>query len=290
MKKTITFLAAMVLAAGIMTAQEAPVLTSKSGIPILPQAGDFAIGVNAIPMFEFVGNMFNNQVNNTVGFEFLDNDMRFIFGKYFLEDLLAVRVGLRVGHTRFSDIQYVNNDAAAAGGGGSKGDGDTWITDKHNSVNTNIMLGIGMEKRKGVHRIQGFYGLDLGLGLMSGSDKFVYGNEYSKDNTTPTTTNFGNNIFWGAGRVTQIQQGTGFIIGARLFVGFEYFILPKLSLGGEFGWGPALGLMGKTSTTVEGWDMVKDELKVEELPLFKGSMLNIDTDNANGVIKMLFHF
>jgi len=80
------------------------------------------------------------------------------------------------------------------------------------------------------------------------------------------------------------------MLGARLFVGFEYFVLPKLSLGGEFGWGPAVGLLGKTHTTFEGWDMANDELKTEEIPLFKGNMINLDTDNANGVIKLLFHF
>jgi hypothetical protein len=148
MKKTMTLIVAIILATGIVSAQETPVLTSKNGTPILPQAGDFAIGVNAIPMFEFVGNMFNNQVNNTVGFEFLDNNTRFIFGKYFIEDLTALRIGIRVGHTRLSDIQYITKDTL--GGGGTKADDALWTTDKRSTVNTNVMLGIGVEKRKGV--------------------------------------------------------------------------------------------------------------------------------------------
>jgi hypothetical protein len=283
MKRAITILFVFLLATAMVSAQESKPLLSKGGIPILPQAGDFAIGVNAIPMFEFVGNAFNNTVNNTIFFGFLDNTSRFIFGKYFAEDLLAYRFGLRVGQTRLTESRYLLKDQLVAGAD------PEWITDSRITSRTNIMLGIGIEKRKGVHRIQGFYGLDLALTVMNGKETFHYGNEFSKDNTNPTTTNFGNNIWWGS-RVTSIHEGLGFLVGARGFVGMEIFILPKLSLGGEFGWGPAIGFLGKSHANVESWDGVKDELKTDEVPNAKGNVINIDTDNGNGVIKLMFHF
>ena len=38
---------------------------SKGGIPILPVAGDIAIGAEALPYLEYLGNMFNNTEDNT---------------------------------------------------------------------------------------------------------------------------------------------------------------------------------------------------------------------------------
>ncbi len=287
MKRAITLLLMVFVFAGGILAEEQPILRSKSGIPILPEAGDFAIGVNGGVMLDFVGNMFNNTVNNTSRFDFLDPDTRFIFGKYFLEDLKAVRVGVRLGQQRLVNAIYLLEDQP--GGAGSKGDDPEYVLDRHITSQTNIMLGLGMEWRKGVHRIQGFYGVDLGLAVMRDHEAFKYGNEISSDNTNPSTTNFGNNI-WAGSRATKLHQGFGFMVGVRGFVGFEYFILPKLSVGGEFGWGPAVGFLGKSYAELESWDAVKEEVVIEERPVGRGNVINIDTDNANGVIKLLFHF
>jgi hypothetical protein len=269
---------ALLLFATTMNAQDVQPLTSKNGIPILPKAGDFAIGINAVPIFGYFGNMFNNSVNNNIGFNFLDGN-NFIFGKYFAEDLLAYRIGLRVGHSILTDVRYIPNDV----------DIKEFFTDKHQISRTNIILGIGMEKRKGVHRIQGSYGFDLMLGIQSGSDKFTYGNEITGTNTNPGTTNFGNNILFGS-RVTHQKNGLGIMVGARGFVGVEVFVLPKLSVGGEFGWGPQIGFRTKGTRTTEFWNFA--DLKVEslEVPTDKGSLINLDTDNAGGIIKFIFHF
>jgi hypothetical protein len=39
--------------------------------------------------------------------------------------------------------------------------------------------------------------------------------------------------------------------GVRGFIGAEYFVLPKMSIGGEFGWGLGLSTTGKSKTTYE---------------------------------------
>lgn len=278
MKRNVCLVFVMLLLISTVQSQEVQPLTSKKGIPILPQAGEFAIGINAVPIFGYFGNMFNNTVNNNIGFNFVDAN-NFIFGKYFAEDLLAYRVGLRIGHSNLSNVRYIPNDLEIK----------EFVTDKHQISRTNVILGIGMEKRKGVHRIQGSYGLDLMLGLQSGTDKFTYGNEITGTNTNPGTTDFGNNLLFGA-RATQIKNGLGIMVGARGFVGVEVFVLPKLSVGGEFGWGPQIGFRTKSNHTGEFWNFVDQKVESLEIPNDKGSLINLDTDNAGGIIKFMFHF
>jgi hypothetical protein len=256
----------------------AQVKTSKNGIPVLPQAGDYALGINAVPVLQYLGNMFNNTAGNTIAFNFIDNN-NFIFGKYFVTDLMAYRIGLRIGHTSVTNGQHIVDDL----------DVTKWVLDKHTNVRSNVILGLGIEKRKGVHRIQGIYGVDAMLGINAVSHSYTYGNEITGTNTNPGTTNFGNNLFFGARSIKQ-KEGFGFGIGARGFVGVEYFILPKLSLGGEFGWGFQVGIRGTGMNTLQAWNFTDLKVEEREVPNGKGSVINIDTDNANGTIKLMFHF
>ena len=60
MKKSVLMIA---LAFGV-TSAFAQDLTSKKGEPILPEAEDWAISMNADPIFDFVGNAFNGSTSN----------------------------------------------------------------------------------------------------------------------------------------------------------------------------------------------------------------------------------
>jgi hypothetical protein len=277
MKKMLTLLVAMLLVSGMANAQ----LTSKNGIPILPQAGDFAIGANALPMLEYLGNAMNGNTWNSTSWAFIDGNQS-IFGKYFLTDLTALRIGLRVGMNSWTEGVYVKDDFDATG--------MDQVLDKHTYKETNILLSLGIEKRKGVYRMQGFYGAEAMLGIKSESNSYVYGNEITATNILPTTYNFGYNIPSPGMRVLNTKGGLGFMFGARLFVGAEYFIFPKLSLGGEFGWGLGFMSRGDSKGTVEYWNI--GDAKVDEMEKLggNGSSFTLDTDNYGGVIKILFHF
>lgn len=264
---------------GNINAQD--VFTSKNGIPILPKAGDFAIGINALPVLEFVGNSFNGNMFNTTSFDFLDG-RNYIFGKYFAEDLLAYRFMLRVGLNQHSLSKYVTDDL------------DTemldLVLDKHTMNKTNLVLGVGLEKRRGTYRIQGFAGADLMFGYMSGSDKYAYGNEITETNPLPTTYNFGTNLHPGGARTLSESTGMSLNFGARAFVGVEYFVFPKLSLGGEFGWGLNVGFRGDSKINLEVWNPVELEVEEREWTIDKASHFVLDTDNLGGLIKLMFHF
>ena len=56
---------------------------SKKGIPILPEQGDWAIGVDAAPFFIYAGNMLNgNAFNANPNFNFTSGTN--LYGKYFV--------------------------------------------------------------------------------------------------------------------------------------------------------------------------------------------------------------
>ena len=256
MKKSIALVA---LAFGVTNAF-AQDLTSKKGEPILPEAGDYMIGIDATPFLNYAGNFFGKTTANAAPtFNFM-NANNMIVGKYFKDATTAYRVGIRLGlNNQATKKELVDVTAPAT----------TFPTlpsmkvDKLNHSQNTIGLTVGLEKRKGKTRLQGFYGADFMLFGSSVKDKYTYGQ--SVDGVTANlvavtalnTSNFGTNITTiggsnaTSGRVTSKKVGNGIGFGARAFIGAEYFILPKISIGGEFGWGIGYMTGGKTVTTVE---------------------------------------
>jgi hypothetical protein len=92
-----------------------------------------------------------------------------------------------------------------------------------------LTLGYGKEWRKGKTRLQGFYGADAMINVNSSSTKTVVG--------ATTTT---------------VKSGLGFGVGAQGFIGAEYFIFPKISMGAQYTYGLMLGVDGKSTTSVTG--------------------------------------
>lgn len=285
----------LALSISLLSFSQDDALTSKKGIPILPESGDYALGVDASPFINLFGNLI--KINNGVAFtdptafNFLDGNNT-IYGKYFIDAQTAYRAKVNITflsqkfkNNVTDDIQVVNDPNAVVL--------DEW---KHSSKQ--IILGAGMEKRKGNGRLQGFYGAEALLMLGGGShDTYTYGNTMGTLDSIPTTTN----IPWttvGSGyasgtttsRVTEIKSAGGFGLGLRGFVGIEYFILPKVSLGGEFGWGFNFQSTGTSEATVESWDFVTHTPKTTVTETPGGSQMGFGTDNLGGNIYLLFHF
>jgi hypothetical protein len=84
------------------------------------------------------------------------------------------------------------------------------------------------------------------------SDSAGYGNATSTTqfSSVGSTTNTATNALVSS-RVTQVKGGTSFQFGVRGFIGVEYFVLPKISLGGEFGWGIGMQTWSGGQTTTE---------------------------------------
>lgn len=278
-------IALMVLVAfGFMVTTNAQDLTSKNGTPILPEAGDFAVGIDASPIFNFFGNFVKINsgaaFNDPAAFNFIDGN-NYIYGKYFVDAETAYRGRIRLGFGSVSDKEYIQQDGQA--------DPLVTVEDKQKLGAKNIFLGAGLEKHRGKGRLRGIYGAEAMIMLAGTSEKYEYGNGFTTTSTSPGTTNFGTNIV-GLSRVTEAKSGSTIGFGVGAFVGVEFFILPKISVGGEFNWGLMIQSTGDGEQTSETWDGANNTVKTTTTATGGGGEFGFDTDNFGGNIYMMFHF
>jgi hypothetical protein len=221
MRKTLLFICLYARSIPAFNQTGDSVLLSKRGLKILPEKGDIAIGIDAVPFL----NMFNEK-GTSPGFNFVNNFPVFSL-KFFNTDNSAIRMKFLIGYS-------------------SGKDGDTDFKQYDKTTTTSIGINMGFEKRFGKSRVQGFYGIQGGVGY--GKSKEVN----DRDIVSLETSNFS--------------------IGASIFLGAEFFVAPKLSIGGEFTWGPQYviekDIQGKTAT----------------------SAFAIGADNAYGALILAFHF
>lgn len=263
---------AMLLVTGSVSAQLQPVLKNKRGITILPQAGEYSLGFSANPFLYYFGNLLNGNANNPSPNATYAAPNQNLFFKYMKTNDMAYRGYFRIGlnsNTNNTNVADKTPGAAA----------NSMVKDVQKTKNNVIGLGFGIEKRRGQTRVQGYYGGEFFLNYNSGFDtKTKYGNAIQYEDT-------------GVIRNTILNSGSIFTIGLRGFAGVEYFIAPKVSIGGEFGYGPSISFKGSNEITYETYDFGNASLvttKVSTSP--RSSAFSLDTDNFNGIIKLLFYF
>jgi hypothetical protein len=289
--KTKVFLISLALGTSSIFAQD---LTSKKGELILPEEGDWAISANIDPIFNFIGNAFNgNTANAAPGVNWLNGNGTLI-GKKFIDEKSAYRALVRLGFTSQAYKNFVNDDAIVTPP--SFPAAFPQKEDKLAIKRTNIALGVGKEFRRGHTRLQGYYGADAMIWMTSMSDKYTYGNTMNgvaAPGVTPTPTsttwdpNTGAIISTGAlgSRTTLATSGLTFGIGVRGFIGAEYFILPKIAIGAEFGWGIGYQLTGKGKTSTETTGGVPTpSVGIVQSQTDGASKFGFDTDLNQGTI------
>jgi hypothetical protein len=275
--------------------------------------------------------------NNSSGISPAFNNQ--ITGKYYFDSHTALRV--RLGYNTMSGTitnPVVNDvDMYQAVLSGSP-------TDKLNALNqkvddecyfstSDITVSAGLEKRRGYGRLQGFYGAEFGVGFIKGNANVNYGNSFSPKYTTdytafnlptagsipsmvaPTytvTPGIGSTETGGGpaneSRELSIDYNSIVTFGLRGFVGVEYFIFPKISIGAEFGWSYAItwqqGAATQTESLINGQTGYQDIITtnngvsstargfhVDENSGPVGTPLNTDgLYGASGEIMLLFHF
>jgi hypothetical protein len=297
MKKGLLY-AALLL--GVSTAQAQ--LTSKKGEPYLPEAGDWSVGMDATPFLNYFGNFLSQNGNTAPTQEFL-NANQTIIGKYFKTDKMAFRGILRIGNNSQS---WRNNIAQAGAAAPTFPALPATVEDTYKETGMNIGLGGGLEWRRGSTRLQGYYGADALIGFMNTGRSYEYGNALtSTTNVSSVSTNWasegqdipGNIItdtYQNAARITKVKDGSMFGLTLRAFGGVEYFIIPKISIAGEFGWGLTFASMGASSTEIESVNS-DGALGTQTIDGAKGGRFAIDTDRnltgtASGALRVNFHF
>ena len=302
-------------------------IRSKKGKIILPEKNDFALGFNAIPMIQLLPSLITDPKNRTVEpIQFTNNINNQVCGKYFLNNRTALRVRLGINTLGGSIINKVQDaQAMYKATFGTNDDIEAAslikVEDKLKFHKNNVFVSLGLEKRKGQNRLQGYYGVDLNIGQYNSTERITYGNAFSDQYPIEFTNNFytletkiANNINFS--RVTRnlaSKSRSGLKIGVRSFIGIEYFVSPKISLSAEYGFGYLFSIRNSSNIEREvynngqnGIDVFIENVNVDSKEFTNGfvvdnnsnqnfTLLNSNNSPAlsntnNGALTVIFHF
>ena len=277
MKKSISLLALAFSVTGAF-AQD---LTSKKGEPFLPEAGEWSVGIDATPFLNYFGNFFGKTGPNVAPTWNNYSLNQTITGKKMKDANTAYRATIRIGLNNQKNKNAVTEHVAPTAITSALAETAEQKFDVRRASTRNIVLGVGLEKRRGKTRLQGIYGADLLVWGGNTKETFKYGNALTQTADDASTTTFNENLDatngtystdWNAVNpaytTNVVTAAPGFAnvdgaralkrktngrigVGVRAFVGVEYFVAPKVSIGGEFGWGVGYQLNTKNKAT---WD------------------------------------
>ena len=129
--------------------------------------------------------------------------------------------------------------------------------DTYKASTLNLNLGLGKEWRRGSTRLQGFYGADALVGFAS--------EKWSETNNTVANGTY--------------KAGTSFNLGVNGFIGAEYFIFPKMSIGAQYNYGLQVAANGA------------DNYKVGTVEVKGKSTSNINFGNVSSTsMNLTLHF
>ena len=280
MKNTIILVLLMLVVSA--RAQETATTTSnpvsKSGESILPAAGDFAIGIDALPYINFLGNSFNNTVGNTLAPKSTN-----LYLRYHLSESSAIRVIVSILSDKNINRVYVADDAARFADPLSQAQ----VEDKTTTNTNGVLLNLAYQQSRGYGKLRGIYGLQVNYGYTSTSSNFQYGNNITVANPAPTTS-FGK---LAAQPLEIIGLGTH-TFGGGLLGGVEYYFLPKICVGLEIGLGYNLSYKtqgnGKSEELV-GANVVNSDVAISPSGLSNTNLSTASVTNYSGLYFM-FHF
>jgi hypothetical protein len=277
---------------------------SKNGHEVLPQKGDWSIGLSASGLLQYAGNFLNGATATNTAPLFVNANGPAIlnsqhnlggaafFGKYMLSSNKAIRVRFLLNNFSETKSGYVLENSLI-----TNPLSPNFVIDKYTKNIANCVLGIGLEKRRGNNRLQGIYGAELFLGFLSEASTYSYGNDININFTSPNSSNFGNNLNGLSGvnfsRSLEERLGRTFYMGTRGYIGAEYFFAPKISLGVEVGYSLAMATNSDASRIDETFNAselktVEVETKLKRNNGF--STFGISLDNANAGLNLFLYF
>lgn len=286
MKRIILILTATFMVASVYGQN----IRSKNGERVLPQAQDWSIGIDATPFFSYAKGLIGAGINdNSPSFNhLLSNQM--ITGKYFLQSDLAVRGALRIG-VRSNNVNNTVADRSVSGTP-TFPNVPAMVNNEWDSRGGTFGLSVGIEKRRGNTRLQGYYGGEIGFMTSNSRNEFSYGNEL-KDGASPIAvtgddnfsgvTNLVQDTYGNSARITEDNFGRTSQFGLRGFIGAEYFIFPKISFGGEFGWGLGFQSTRGAERTTESYNAATDAVGEQTIETGDSRGFVLDTDNTNSM-------
>lgn len=274
---------------------------SHRGHEVLPQAGDWGLGISATSFLNYIGNLFNNSTVNgapvfgdpnapNAAFAVGNLGGVAVMGKYMHSSNMAYRIRFQANAGSVTNRNFVLKNVPTPDPLNPQ-----FVEDKLTTSSVVVLLAPGFEKRRGDGRLQGFYGAEAILGATGQHKTYTYGNGFSKEVTAPTSTidfssGTGSNLLV---RPVESNRGTSFLLGARGFAGVEYFFAAKMSLGGEVGYTLGFSTNGKGFTTTEQWysgTSVVASATTKNYTSAGVQSFGIGLDNVNAGINLHFYF
>jgi len=261
-------------------------LYSKKGIYILPEKGDIAVGIDAYPLFNYIGGIFSNNDATTPYVSYPDDfgGTYGIYAKYMLQSDLAIRAIFRFDNDIRQSVYVVPKSTLAYDPLHPE-----YVNDVVKTTSSLYHFGIGIEKHRGNSRVQGIYGAEAVYGFRHLLYDYTYGNPITRDFITPQTYS---NSYSNGQRIIEDQYQTNQYAGARAFLGVEFFIGPKISLSGEFGFSALYEWRKNRAQIYEYWDGTRSQVAQIAVQStnngYKDFLSGID--QLDGSINLFFYF
>ena len=238
MKKLIVIILSACLFPAMLWAEE------KQQKQYLPEEGDWALGIDVVPILKYIGNAFNgtdgsNGLDHVGGTPFTSGHFGnqglmptvSIMGKYMLTDEWAVRANVGLMISSANDKAYSPDDKALLTNPFS----EAKVVDGARYDRNGMSMLLGAEYRKGARRIQGVFGAGLLFAFQNSKETYSWGNALTEINQSPTSHAFANMPTLPTGYRALKQNGAGsdFYLGLTGSAGIEWFVAPKIALGAE---------------------------------------------------------
>lgn len=271
----------------------------------LPEAGDFAISVSANPFINFVGNIFNNTAYQTIGtfggdpYDVVGINQPApavsIAGKYMLTDELGLRVNLGWIHDANTQNDYVPDDAELTNDplSGKK------LTDSHITRRSGGSFSAAIEYRVGKRRVQGVFSAGLMYAFTYDRTKYTYGNAITEINQNPSVA-FPNSEmdpalvpdgFSSMRYLSIFNDSPSNYAGLILSAGIEWFVAPKVSIGGEVNISALYNWTKATYYTGEGFNTISNAVETwTELESPSSHGFSFGTGNIGSNLSVTFYF
>jgi hypothetical protein len=239
MKKILISVALISAVLSLYAQDDTEILKTKKGIPIKPEVGDFAVGIDATPFFRYAGNLFTGSNTYYPSFGFTAQAPGAIFGKYKVSATTTYRASVLFGISSNIDksVNFTDPDKM----------------DKTSTSALTLGLAAGIENHRDIFgRLSGYYGAQVGIRKTPYYDAAnrYYGKLIYKDG------NDSSNDYKETG-------GSTFGLSTGGFAGVEFYVAPRIALMGEFGYYLEFYTQGKrkskpasgTETTIDYGNM-----------------------------------
>jgi len=267
---------------------------------LLPEQGDWAIGVDVVPILRTLGNIFwgdskpNSGFQGTpVMFDERPNPNISIMAKYMILENCAIRANVGVNIMSTTRNFTIPNDKARLDDPTSLAN----VTDRQRTNTYGFSLALGSEYRLGKKRVVGVFGGDLLFGFYGRTVKNTFGNKITEENQVPTTG--APNVAFAdadypslnqARKLYEKNEGT-YALGAQVTAGIEVFIAPKIALGGQVNLSYVFMYNTKTHCEAEGYSTLTHKVeKVKKIQTPAQWSHTFNTNNLGAALYMIFYF